>query len=475
MAVKEEKTGEGRGLVHTLRAQAAEVLDGRAYREVAAQTKYPVSAMLFSQTLLVPGMAVALSRVLGARAYGEYAIIMTLAGMFQLLAAFPVEQGIARFLAEARQERPEEVRAYYAAGAALRLGAGLLAMVAAVLTGGVLSRKFGLGDQAGAVVLASLSLCLLQMVAQFFLACVQGAEQPSRWATGNLLTSFLAFPMALVGAQLVASGGQVMLFACLAAGWGAAAVACGVLARRALGFLAPTRCQWRYVRRLLVFLLPMWIVPLAGFGARTIVMGYLAREAGPVAVGQFDLATKLLLHLGTVYQACMIVFMPAWTRLYAGRQARALLHSLGQARGVLLGVALGYGGVLVAAGQWVVPAVFGADQAGAVPATRVIGVIMPIMIAGWVASSTNVVSDRTRNVGMANVIWFSLVVPLGFLLIPSLHALGAALAWGGAYCVFAWFYVSRARPFYREVAGWARAEGVARTASADEPATRPAS
>jgi membrane associated rhomboid family serine protease len=85
----------------------------------------------------------------------------------------------------------------------------------------------------------------------------------------------------------------------------------------------------------------------------------------------------------------------------------------------------------------------------------VIGLVMPVMIAGWVASATNVVSNRTSIIGKANVIWFSLVVPLGVALIPPLGAVGAALAWLGAYLVFAWYYVTRARPFFREVASWA--------------------
>jgi O-antigen/teichoic acid export membrane protein len=441
--------------VHFLRRLLQETTDPSAYRAVASQTKYPVGAMLVSQTLLVPGWAVALSRLLGARAYGEYATILLIAGLFQLFAAFPVEQGVARFIAEARQERPQDVRAFYTAGLALRLGMGLMAVLAAAAWAGPLSRAFQIGGQAAAVILAALSLCLFQMLAQFFLACVQGAEQPSRWATGNLLTSCFAFPMVFVGARLMGHGGQTVLLACIGAGWAAAAVACALLARRALGFLLPGRWQWWYMRRLLVFLLPMWIVPVAGFGARTIIGWYLAQQAGPVAVGQFDIASKLLVHLGTVYQACMIVFMPAWTRLYAARQGQALLRSLGQARGVLLGIALLYGSLLAITGSWVVPAVFGADQAGAVAAARVMGLVMPIMISGWVASNTNVVSDRTRNIGMANVIWFSLVVPLGFLFIPSWHALGAALAWGGAYVVFAWYYISRARPFFREVEAWA--------------------
>ncbi len=457
MAVEERDVVTRRpAVLSSLRDCLREIGDARAYREVAAQTKYPVGAMLISQTLLIPGMTIALSRILGARAYGEYAVILIIAGLFQLIAAFPVEQGVARFIAESRQERPEEVRAYYTAGLSLRLAAGLLALMVAAVSAHWLCRDFGIGDQTAAVLLASLSFCLLLPVGQFFLACVQGAEQPSRWATGNLLSSFLAFPLALLGASLLASRGQVMLLACIALGWAAAAIGCGVLARRALGFLAPGPWQWSHVRRLVLFLLPMWIVPVAGFGARTIIGWYLANKAGPVAVGQFDIATKLLMHLGTVYQACMIVFMPAWTRLYAARNASSLLHSIGQARGVLLGVACTYGAALAVTGQWVVPGVFGADQAGAVPATRVMGFIMPIMISGWVASSTNVVSDRTRNVGMANVIWFSLVVPLGLLFIPALHALGGALAWAGAYCVFAWFYISRARPFFREVEAWRR-------------------
>ena len=33
-------------------------------------------------------------------------------------------------------------------------------------------------------------------------------------------------------------------------------------------------------------------------------------------------------------------------------------------------------------------------------------------------------------------------------------SLGAALGFLAAYCVFAWYYVSRARPFFAEVEGW---------------------
>jgi O-antigen/teichoic acid export membrane protein len=449
------------GLQASARRVVREVTNGAAYRALVAQAKYPVGAMLISQTILGFGVAAVLSHSLGKVAFGQYAVIITVAGIFQLIAAFPVESGLAKFIAESRQENPVEVPAYYAAGFAIRAGSGGLAMLVALLGAGWLSTAFHVPGLSAAVVVACLSLCVFTPLAQFFLGGIQGMEQPARWATGNLLNSLLVFPFTVLGALGLArwGHGQSWLFAMLAVGWLLACLVCGILARRAMGFIWPTQLQWRYVRRLLPFLLPMWIVPLVGFGTKTVLKLYLARKCGPVPVGQFEIALTLLVHMGTIYQACMIIFIPAWSRLYIGRQAGALLHSISQVRGALLGAAFVYGAILVLGGQWVVPAIFGQDQIGAVPAARIMGLTMPLMISGWVASSTNVVSNRTGNIGWANVVWFSIAIPLGILLTPSLGSLGTALAWCGAYIVFAWFYISRARPFFREVEAWAEEEG----------------
>jgi len=112
--------------------------------------------------------------------------------------------------------------------------------------------------------------------------------------------------------------------------------------------------------------------------------------------------------------------------------------------------------VLALGGQWVVPAIFGADQAGAVPAARIIGVVMPVMTGGWVASVTNIVSSRTGIMGQANIIWFCIVIPVGLAAIPVLGAAGGSVSFLAAYGVFTWFYISRARPFFREIGVWAR-------------------
>jgi len=458
------------GLLRLLR----ETTDPAAYRSVIAQVKYPVGASIISQTALGFGLTAVLSRLLGAESFGQYVVVMTIANIFQLIAAFPVETGIARFIAEAREGDPacsvhpvhpersrgersrgEQVRAFYSAGLFTRLAAGILALASAWLLRGWLSHQYRVPALRGEIGIAALSLCLLTPLALFFLSCLQGMERPRRWATGTLLNASFVFPLAVAGALGFSAWGHRGLFALIAAGWACAAVACALLARGALGFLWPRGAR-RRLRQMLLFLLPIGVVPFLGFGAHTITKSYLAVRWGPVPVGQFEIALTLLAHMGMFYQACMIVLLPAWARLYARREAGALLLSMSHARGALIGVALVYGAVLVVGGHWIVPALFGREQAAAVPAARVMGLVMPLMISGWVSSTTNVVSARTATIAKANVIWFSLVVPIALLLIPHFGALGAACAWLCAYLVFAWFYISRSRPFFREVQGWLR-------------------
>jgi O-antigen/teichoic acid export membrane protein len=409
--------------------------------------------MLISQTVLGFGVVAVLSRLLGAEAFGEYAVILTVASVFQLIAAFPVESGIPKFLAEANQQSRSEVKAYYAAGLLTRLAASLLALLVAGALARQLSGLYHIPHLTGAVLFASLYLCLLAPIASYHMACIQGMERPRRWATANVLTSLLIFPLALIGALGFSRWGQGGLMVLLAAGWLLAAAVAALLARGALGFLW-SFADWSRLRLLVMFLLPMWVVPLFGFIARTVVRSWLAVKWGPVPLGQLEIALTLLAHLGTVYQASMIVLLPAWTRRYARQEGAALLQSYSTARGLLIGVAVVYGATLVFAGQWIVPAIFGREQVGAVPIARIIGLTMPVMIAGWVASTTNVIANRTATIAHANLIWFLLVVAIGLVLIPPLGAMGAALAWLGAYCVFSWFYISRARPFFREVERW---------------------
>ncbi len=434
-----------------------EVTDPAAYLEVIRQVKYPVGASIISQTALGFGLAAVLSRLLGAESFGQYAVVMTIAGIFQLIAAFPVETGTARFLAEAKDGRPDEVRDLYSAGLVARLAASLIALSAAITSSGWLSRAYHLPGFGPEIAIAAVSVCLLTPLSVFFLSCVQGMERPRRWAVGALLNALLVFPAGLLAARGFPTWGHRGLFLLLAASWAGTAVVCALLARGALGFLRPAGAG-RRLRQMVSFVLPIGIVPIAGFGAHTITKSALAVKWGPVPVGQFEIALILLGNMGMIYGACMIVFLPAWARLYGRRAGAELLQSISYARGALIGVAIVYGAALALGGQWLVPAVFGREQSPAVPAARVMGLVMPVMISGWVASTTNVLSGSTAIIGRANVVWFLLVVPIGLLLIPRYGALGAAIAWLCAYLVFACCYIHWAQPFFRRVEGWGQGE-----------------
>ncbi|MDH4179503.1 MAG: oligosaccharide flippase family protein [Armatimonadota bacterium] len=422
--------------------------------------KYPVGAMLVAQTVLTFGLTAVLSRLLGSRSFGEYAVILTIAGIFRLLASFPVEMGIPKFIAEGRHEGIEQVKSHYAAGIWTRLTASFIALAVAGLLGPWLSRLYGISGMASAVFVASVGLCLLGPLSFFFLSCIQGLERPVKWSTASLISSLAVFPFAAVGAAGFARWGQFGMLLWIASGWLLAVFICAWYARRELGFLWG-RLDIARIRILIPFLFPLWMGGLVSFGAHTILKSYLAVKCGPIPVGQFEIGITLLFHMGTIHQAFMIVFLPAWARRYAARDGADLLRSFAQARGVLAGIATVYGLVLALAGHWVVPAIFGPEQAGAVPTVRMMGLVMPLMILSWVSSVTYVVGNRTGFAGRANLLWFCIVVPTGFLLIPSLGSFGAAIAFLLAYIAFTWYCVTRARPFFREAERWARQQEVA--------------
>ena len=96
----------GAELLASARRLLGEVLDPAAYRAVASRVKYPVVAVLISYTLLNFGLTAVLSQLLGSRRFGEFAVVITIAGIFRLLASFAVEGGVPKFIAESRQSNP---------------------------------------------------------------------------------------------------------------------------------------------------------------------------------------------------------------------------------------------------------------------------------------------------------------------------------------------------------------------------------
>ena len=444
----------GAELLASARRLLGEVLDPAAYRAVASRVKYPVVAVLISYTLLNFGLTAVLSQLLGSRRFGEFAVVITIAGIFRLLASFAVEGGVPKFIAESRQSNPAEMKAYYAAGLATRLSGGTVSLLVAAALAGWVAHLYGVPHLSRAVVAAALYLCFLSPLASFFLSCIQGCEQPVRWSTATLVNALLVFPAGAAGAVGLSHWGLPGLLLWLGAGWAAAALASAAFARRAFGFTW-ARPDGRHLRLLLVFLLPLWVGELISIGTHIILKSYLALGTGPVSVGQFEIALTLLFQVATLYQAIMTVFLPTWARLYAAEEGAALLNSFSRTRGVIIGMASFFGITLAVAGPWLVPLIFGHDQAGAVPAVRVMGLVMPLTFTSWVTLSTFVISNRTALSARANILWFSIVIPAAMLLIPRLGSLGASFAFLVGYIVFTWYVVSRARPFFARLHRWA--------------------
>ncbi len=420
-----------------------------SYRAVASRVKYPVVAATISYTLLSFGLTAVLSRLLGSHRFGEYAVVITIAGSFRLFTSFSVESGIPKFIAEWSHRDPAETRAYYGAGLAVRLAAGLTALLVAFVLSGPAARLYGIPHLAHAVAAAALYVCLLAPLASFFLACIQGREQPGRWSATTVTNALLVLPAGITGALGLSHWGLAGLLLWVAAGWTAAAFASGLSARRAMGFTwaAP---DWSHVRVLVPFLAPLWFGELIFMGTHVLLKSYLAVRAGPVSVGHFEIALTLLFQVSTLYGAIMIIFLPTWARLYAAEQGAELLESFSLARGAIIGVASAVGLVFALAGHWIVPLIFGHDQLGAVPAVRVMGLIMPLVFSGWVTLSVFVISNQTSVSARANLLWLAVVIPAGLLLIPRMGALGASLAFAAGYAVFTSYLVARGPPCLRE-------------------------
>ncbi|MFB3882313.1 MAG: lipopolysaccharide biosynthesis protein [Armatimonadota bacterium] len=461
------------GLQASARGVLGEVLDPASYRAVVSRAKCPVAAVLISYSLLNFGLTAVLSQLLGSRHFGEYAVVITIAGIFRLLASLSLEGSMAKFIAESGERDPAGMKAFYGAGLATRLAAGLAALLLAAACARWLTGLYHVPHLAPTLAAAACYLCLLAPVAGFFLSCIQGREQPSRWSTATLANAFLVFPAAVIGALGFARWGLTGMLLCFAAGWALAAFVSGLFARRAMGFTwAPPDAA--HLRLLLAFVAPLWFGDLISQGAHVVLKSYLAVKAGPVPVGQFEIAVSLLFQVGTLYSAIMIVFLPTWARLYAAERGAELLESFTRARAVIIGIAAFIGFGIALTGQWLIPLIFGRDQLGAVPAARVMGLLMPLTFSSWVTLSTFVISNRTSLSARANILWFCIVVPLGLALIPALGSLGCSLAFLVAYIAFCWYVITRARPFFATLRAWAQREAEAsRDESGAAPVGRP--
>ncbi len=251
------------------------------------------------------GVVLLLARLLPADVYGEYAFIIAFLGIFQILAEAGIETVLVRRLVLTPERREFWVRA----ALGLRLSAALVSSLLAMAIVGVASG----GTVASSSVAAAAGLLL--------------AAQPVARATlriegGFGAVFFAAMVAALVGmaAQLLAAAASLpLVFVLGGASLGplvGLALGLALVARRQRvaprfdvpAFGALLRDSWPVAANLLVIVLSLRAAPLL-----------LMRFEGPVTVGLFTSAARLVEATNLIAEAAMLLLYPALARSLAAR------------------------------------------------------------------------------------------------------------------------------------------------------------
>lgn len=234
---------------------------------------------------------------------------------------------------------------------------------------------------------------------------------------------------------------QLVMIPCLLAGlpWGLTGLLIGLLVSEAIFLipaflwarphLHPQPCDWRGLRPYLQF--------GAGFFLANIVVVLLYRS-GPVlleflthdtvAVGYLSLALSLYMLLITVLTQYMSAFTPTLALFHARQQhheAQHWLDRLMRFSAALMGIML-IG--IVALTYPIAPRLFGANFQPVSRIFLILGLALIVQPLIWAGRAAAAAFGHPRAASVAMLAGLAASLVAGFLLIPTLHAAGAALA-----------------------------------------------
>jgi O-antigen/teichoic acid export membrane protein len=187
--------------------------------------------------------------------------------------------------------------------------------------------------------------------------------------------------------------------------------------------------SWRQARELLrrgIPALGLSCGQTVAFRADRYVLGLLAN---PAAVGVYSVAVTV----------CELMRLPAGAygqlALHRAASGTATLAEIRQGTRRLVGLMVIPAVVLFAVAPWLVEALFGLEYRGAVVPLRVLLVAEIVLMAFHVNSRVLLGLGATKSAGLVGVVGAVLITILDFALIPSLAAVGAAVASVFAYGV----------------------------------------
>ncbi|HEX9680277.1 MAG TPA: lipopolysaccharide biosynthesis protein [Anaerolineales bacterium] len=386
--------------------------------------------------------AAVVPRTMGPLAYGQFALVTSLAVWFELASGLGIGQVIARETPSFRLRHDREgLEGFFGSLVTLRAASGLLAAAAYFILTRLWLKEIEplvLAAVAAAVVVQSMGGTLYS----FFL----GLNQAARWGANDVLSRTVPILFLVSGYKLGGLPG-----ACLGLLAGEAVVA-GIALWWARPYLSRSglRSSWRGLAPHLRFAL--------GFYISTLVLAFFQRSGEPMVrifsgdyaqVGYFGLAYAAYSAAEAVIPQLTMAFAPFLTALQlkgdperVARWAERLARWLG-----VVGIATIAGAFLV--GEDLVPAVFGGDFKPVWIYLLPLALTLLPQAIGAVTRMLAVVYDRPGEVVRASFLRLALLWAVGPILVGRLGGAGASLAVFLAVTAYAAYLAWRMRPAAR--------------------------
>jgi O-antigen/teichoic acid export membrane protein len=400
--------------------------------------RYP---FILLSALLIP-------RLMGDAVYGRYAFFMSVYLVLDVVADVGVTQTCGRFVPGFR-DRPREDAAHFLHG---MLGYGLLISAAVGLLGGGglwLARR-ALFPPAGWVVLGLL-LVLAKTEGTLF-AFLFGRNEVARYSAKEALRSAGTF--GFVAALFVPFGFTGAL-------WGLVASECLLLAAAAWWTRDVLACPVRpiplaafrgYLGFGLAFYAPALLFSLLQ-RAGNIVIQFLT--GSPREVAYFDIGNQFLMLTSTFLGLIVATLLPSLATLHA-REDHARIRRWQRTVMTYCGVLVWFAfAVLAALGRHVIPRLLGPEFAPVYPAARILAVAAVPLMIGYAGMNFALLEKEPRVYLAAVLAGCGVMLAASGVLVPRLHAVGAAWASVLGYAVFGAVFLARYRgPLAEVLAGF---------------------
>jgi O-antigen/teichoic acid export membrane protein len=393
-------------------------------------------------------ISIAAARFLTSGEFGRQSFIAfcELSVVMLLTAGLPI--GLMRYIGETLgRERPDVVRglvrwAWGVETVAAAAGAGLLVLVAALGA-----------EPTGAWALAGVA-CALGILHTVPSAFLIGA-QLWRWATIAGLASGLIATVATI-AVLAAGGGITGMFAVEAAISALVLAWTTVLARRAVvrrgpavspaGALRRDVTRWSLIASIGVLLnFVVW---------RRFELFFLNAFSPDSQIAVYSIAFALVVAMARVPEAVAEVSSPAIATLYGAGQHPRIRSGYGRAARLVLIMALPMTAAGFALGPPAIGTIWGSDYEGAGPVLLIMLATFPLLPLVFLARGALVGIGRQKVLIVVSAIAGAVDIGLAAVLVPTLDAVGAALANAGGQVAAGVPVIVAARQTFGEI-DWA--------------------